>query len=301
MSSVKFPIIGGETMRVTIEDRCGVPAWGDKTQIVSDGFVSVAVTANYDDGTEISVKNANGRRCVQRDARAELVNESLDVVFCAVDPDLYTAVTGYPKIIDPATGNTIGFRVNSAVLPDDHRWGLEVWSDAQGTVACDEAGDVPYGYELWPMLSGGRLSDYTIEENAVTFGISGALTKKGSQWDRGPYEVTTDETGAPDVLQDPITADDHQHVQVTTVPPPEPTDGLIPLDDPDQPPATGASAGIPGTWSPAGAVRPYDLAELAASAITATPTSAWTTGQHVILGDGSTAHWDGTDWVAGPA
>ncbi|WP_217129370.1 hypothetical protein [Streptomyces sp. AC558_RSS880] len=63
--------------------------------------------------------------------------------------------------------------------------------------------------------------------------------------------------------------------------------------------ATGASAGTPGAFSPDGAVAPANLAGLAG--VIATPTSAWTTGQHVVLGDGSKAYWNGTAWVAGQA
>jgi hypothetical protein len=61
--------------------------------------------------------------------------------------------------------------------------------------------------------------------------------------------------------------------------------------------ATGATAGTPGTFTPSGATTPADLAGLAA--ITATPPTPWTTGQHVILGDASHASWDGVAWVAG--
>ncbi|MEV3858479.1 hypothetical protein AB0J38_29715 [Streptomyces sp. NPDC050095] len=63
--------------------------------------------------------------------------------------------------------------------------------------------------------------------------------------------------------------------------------------------ATGASAGTPGAFSPDGAVPPDNLAALAS--VIATPTSAWTTGQHVLLGDDSKAFWNGTAWAAGQA
>jgi len=64
--------------------------------------------------------------------------------------------------------------------------------------------------------------------------------------------------------------------------------------------ATGASAtSTPGSFTPAGAMAPTNLAGLAA--VTATPSSAWTAGQYVRLGDGSSAHWNGTAWVAGVA
>jgi hypothetical protein len=64
--------------------------------------------------------------------------------------------------------------------------------------------------------------------------------------------------------------------------------------------ATGAT-GItsPGTFTPPGAMAPANLAAM--TGVTASPATAWTTGQYVVLGDGSTAHWDGTAWVAGIA
>jgi len=64
--------------------------------------------------------------------------------------------------------------------------------------------------------------------------------------------------------------------------------------------ATGASGtAAPGTFSPAGAMAPANLAAM--TGLTATPNTAWTTGMYVRLGDGSTAHWSGTAWVAGIA
>jgi hypothetical protein len=64
--------------------------------------------------------------------------------------------------------------------------------------------------------------------------------------------------------------------------------------------ATGAT-GItsPGTFTPPGAMAPPNLAAM--SGVTASPATAWTTGQYVVLGDGSQAHWNGTAWVAGVA
>jgi hypothetical protein len=68
--------------------------------------------------------------------------------------------------------------------------------------------------------------------------------------------------------------------------------------------ATGATAGIPGTWTPSGSNPPGDVAALIASSIVATPGTAWTTGQYVqtvTIGVPGQAHWNGTAWVAGVA
>jgi len=60
--------------------------------------------------------------------------------------------------------------------------------------------------------------------------------------------------------------------------------------------ATGATAGTPGGFTPSGALPPADLASLLASDVIATPSTAWAAGQYVLLGDGSTARWDGDTW-----
>jgi hypothetical protein len=66
--------------------------------------------------------------------------------------------------------------------------------------------------------------------------------------------------------------------------------------------ATGATAGTPGAFTPAGATVPANLSALqgASPAVVASPNTAWTTGQNVVLGTGS-AHWSGSAWASGAA
>lgn len=72
-------------------------------------------------------------------------------------------------------------------------------------------------------------------------------------------------------------------------------------------PATGATAGTPGTWTPAGRLPAPSPAMLAANnpvKVTASPATAWTTGQYVqtqTAGVGGRASWSGTAWVSGAA
>jgi hypothetical protein len=73
------------------------------------------------------------------------------------------------------------------------------------------------------------------------------------------------------------------------------------------PAATGATAGTPGTWTPASSQPPASVAALIAgtpNTVTASPATAWTTGQYVqtaTAGVPGQAHWSGTAWVAGAA
>ena len=64
-------------------------------------------------------------------------------------------------------------------------------------------------------------------------------------------------------------------------------------------PATSALEGMPGYYLPSGATVPANVAALAG--LTASPVTAWTTGNYVITADLVAAHYDGTGWVAGKA
>lgn len=298
MGSVKWPVVNGTAMRVTKLDSCGRVAFGEKARVSSDGFVSIAATADVDDGEEITVTNAQGVDCVKVPARPKIKGVTLVVTFCAVDPEMYSAVSGQAAIYDPVSGDAIGFVMDTAVRPSDVRFALESWSEVPGVVCSDDV-TAQFGYLLWANCQGGVLGDYTLENGAVTFQMTNIKTLDGNGWGVGPYNVFHDADGDPAALPEALSPTEHFRAMLTDIAPPENSDGLIPLDDPDAAAATGATAGAPGSWTPADRNRPDMFAAMAG--ITASPTTAWTTGQSVVLEDGSRAYWDGDSWVEGVA
>ena len=72
-------------------------------------------------------------------------------------------------------------------------------------------------------------------------------------------------------------------------------------------PATGATAGIPGTWTPPGSQPPATLVDLMSgvpNTVIASPSSAWTAGQFVqtrTAGAAGRGTWTGSAWVGGVA
>lgn len=66
--------------------------------------------------------------------------------------------------------------------------------------------------------------------------------------------------------------------------------------------ATGATAGTPGTWTPAGSTAAATATDATTRGVVASPATVWTTGQYV---QGTTAgapgemYWSGTAWTAG--
>lgn len=298
MTTRCFSLVRGRVMRVTKLDNCGRPMQSACSTAVSDGFVSVAFSAQTEEGETISVTNAAGKICVRDQACPAFTGYTVEITFCEVDPDVLAIVTNQNSVFNAKSLDAVGFRMNSDISGCDSGFALELWSNVPG-VACDP--DNPnaqgsYGYLLVPFLQGGVLGDFTIENDAVSFVVSGAATKTGSGWDVGPYDVVGDATGQPGPLADPIESGDHLHIEVTDVAPPEPTCGCVALGSP----ASGATSGAPGTWTPTDSVAPRTLTDLqnAAPPITASPNTAWTAGEYVVLGDGSQAAWDGSAWVS---
>jgi hypothetical protein len=284
-------------MRVTRLDGCGRVAPAACSSVVSDGFVSIALTANINTGTDISVENAAGRVCVSDPAVPQFNGYGVVVTFCQVDPELYAMMSGQATVFDGA-GDAVGFRVSSDVDSSDSGFALEVWSNVPAAACSAEAGQGTYGYTLLPFVQGGVLGDFTIENGAVTFTVSNAATKTGSGWDTGPYDVVLDDADAASPLLTAIGTSDHLHVQLTEVAPPEPTTDCVASG----PRSTSGIAGIPGTYGPTDSYPRESFADLTVSpTLTASPTTAWTTGQYILLADGTKAHWTSSAWAAGPA
>lgn len=69
-------------------------------------------------------------------------------------------------------------------------------------------------------------------------------------------------------------------------------------------PATGATAGTPGSWTPPGSSAPTDAAQAGAWGVVASPATAWTSGQYVqgtTVGAAGRMSWSGSAWVGGAA
>jgi hypothetical protein len=296
-----FPLVRGRTMRVTKTDGCCAPAYGPDNMVVTDGFVSVALTANINTPDEIVITNANGKTCVRDAGCPEFQGYGVEITFCEVSPCLFSIVTGQPTVLD-AQGEVVGFRMNSGISVCDSGFALEVWMGVPGVACSGDAGG--FGYLLLPCLQGGVIGDFTIENAAITFTVTGANTKAGNGWGYGPYQVVEDVNGDPGYLPQMLDPDDHLYVSFTAVPPPDETDGCVELEAPPIVPATGATAGTPGMWTPPASTPPANAAAATSAAVVASPTTAWTVGQYV---QGSTAgapgqmHWDGTAWAAGAA
>lgn len=292
-----FGPVSFRVARLTKTDRCGRPIYSDESRLITEGLISVEASAQIDEGSAIEVTNAAGKRCVYRGPKPRHNGYAVTMNFCGVDPFAVNFTTGEPLVRNGA-GDVAGFDVDTEVSGADVGWALELWTDTgEGDVCAPLSGETS-GYLCLPFLSGGVVGDFTVENDALNFSVSNAASKKGHQWGTGPYLVDVDADGAPVALA-PIPPSVALRVLEVGLSAPGESNGAIPLDDPAAPEATGATAGIPGAFVPAGAFRPETVEDL--DGVTATPASAWTEGQGVMLQNGTFAHWTGTAWAAGVA
>lgn len=283
--------IKGRVMRLTALDECGAPLYDSALgMIVTTGFISVSWEHEVEDGTEHTSQNAWGDFEINElDApRVKWLNLGMDM--CEVDPETLVMLSGAVGNFD--TDGIIGafFDNNTNV----NAFAVEVWTRATGQ-ACSPTGDPLWGYFAAVYVRNGSISGGgTIENGPMNLELSGngfgaapdSSNPAISAWGTGPHG------DAPTVNPWPVGA--FRYIGITDVQPPAATNGARAIVL-----ATGATAGAPGAYTPVNAGPPMTIAGL--SGVTASPGTAWTAGQHVVLGDGSTAYWNGTAWTAGVA
>lgn len=289
-----FSPVLGKRLRVIELDTCGAVVAGSR-YVSTDGFVTVTLSSEVEDGTEIIQRNAAGQLCVNERMSDSFKRFTAEIEFCGVNPSLLAIVSNAESYMDYA-GDVAGFTVPEGEI--NKRFALELWTGLSGQ-AClpGEATDEASGYLLLPFVQAGVLGDIAIDgENAVTFSLTGAYTRGGNGWGTGPFNVLRDDTSAPAPL--PLALDPYDHlllIDTALAPPPVACDPVVYAAEP-----TGATAGTPGAFLPTGVVAPADLATLQGLGALG-QTTAWTTGQYVVLGDASHAYWDGAAWAVGQA
>lgn len=223
MATRMFNPLLGKRIRVTELDNCGAPPSGG-SQVVTDGFITLSLSAEVEEGTEIITKKANGALCVNEMTDHSFKRFNVEIEFCEVNPDLF-ALTSVAEAYENYEGDIAGFKIPEGTI--SKRFALELWTGLSGQ-ACEEDMEEPSGYMLLPFVNGGTIGDFEVNsENAVTFTLTGAFTRSGNAWGVGPYDVLQDGgVGAP--LPEALDPSDHLLMIDTGLAPPPNSDGAIP-------------------------------------------------------------------------
>jgi hypothetical protein len=222
----------GKRLRATGLDVCGAVVPGEAEEVSTDGFITVNLSSEIEDGTEIILKKASGALCVNEKRADSFKRFTVEIEFCGVNPSLLALVSNAEPYEDYA-GDIAGFTVPEGEI--DKAFSLELWTGLSGQSCLPGQTGEASGYMLLPYVQSGVLGDITIDgENAVTFSITGAATKGGNAWGVGPYNVMLDETGAAMPLPTALDPFDHLLLVDTALAPPpiacDPT--LVPINPP---------------------------------------------------------------------
>lgn len=290
-------LLRGKMIRVTKLDGCGNPMLGPDSVVTTKGFITLGLTSNTFTGTAVTQELADGTRCINDVPTPVFESFTVALTMCGVDPNLVNLMTANPLVYDDAaTPEAYGIDITSDAPVDSVGFAIEIWSGTADGDACEGDTNLAYGYALLPFIKGGVIADQSWENGAINFSVNGALTKDGSQWGVGPYDVELDgvTTGAEGPLIKPIGTKTHQRIIPVYMPPPIPVAGATALGVP----ATTAVQGAPATLTPTNSYPPLNLAAAIAQPLVASPTTNWTTGNYVLTRSGQRIRWNGTAWVA---
>jgi hypothetical protein len=261
-----FTAFNGTRLRVTRVDACGRPIYGTGAQVVTEGFVSIGMSGEVREGTEIETVNAAGNLCLSEKGADQLKWLSIEAVLCEVDPDLVSLFQPNNTKLFDYLGNVIGF-AESDLQNISVGVAMEVWANVAGADLCDDPDATEtWAYFLLPWVVGGTMGDLTIENAGLNVTIN-SRTKRNGKWGVGPYDVMAADADEDGPMLVPVGAREHRRIFLTTTPPPDAAPGAQPLSNPDGP--------------------AFDLEE-GASPLTSTVETALT-GQSVNWGDGSPA------------
>lgn len=224
------PLSRAKAIRVTRLDDCGAPVEGPNSVVSTTSFVSITTTPVYQDQEDIAITNANGDLCIDDQSDPALRWLELNILLCAVDPDLVNIISGAPLVVDDATPtpNTVGFNWDAST-DGTASFALEVWSGVPGT-ACDASGFATYGYWLYPFVVQSQIQEYVAELGGLQLSFT-ARTSAGSGWGVGPFDVRRDAMTpfGPEPLLVAIGPSVHGHFEFTTLAPPAPVCGATVL------------------------------------------------------------------------
>lgn len=211
--------IKANVMRIVKLNFCGTPITGaGSAVVVSDGFVSIAQSPQYEDGTEYITKKANGALCVNDIDPPAFKRNDLEMVWCVLDPDALVIQTGERLLTDSTSTTGTGVAFGEGL--STNRYSLEVWQPVSGANACNSAGLQQFVYWAFLNVGNAMVGDSTFENGVYNFTVSATTFAASLAWGTGPGSA------GPWVYQ-PVQTGDHYLYNVTTTPPPISSCGAV--------------------------------------------------------------------------
>jgi hypothetical protein len=162
--------VQGAVLRVTRLNSDGTLATGASSCYVTEAFMRVSFTPEYETGDEVAEKNAQGAVCIAYKAPDTLKNVSIEVAICEPDPELTQLMVGGTLLT--SSGQVVGY-ASPTVGVDGNPNGVavEVWSYAVADGR--RRGTLPYFRWIFPFVKLTPSGDRVIENGALANAFSG--------------------------------------------------------------------------------------------------------------------------------
>ena len=323
--------IQGDAIRITALNMDGSIDL-NKPVLTTNGFISASFGTEFEDGDEISEKAADGSICIQYKASDSMKGITFNLSLCSPDPEASALIAGGQIICslapiftvpgDPtsgvcqAAGTVIGYTSPPVGALVGNPIAVEIWSKA--IVKGKPASGTPYFHWVFPYVRVRYEGDREFTNGALANEFSGtgtgndqlAVAGLGGRPQGAADDYRASVPGGVGGGYSAALVNPFSYVRSTSLPAfGWSTDGWTYTPDNSlgcAPVATGATetVGAAGVFTPAGAMAPSSLSDLQAgipAVVIADPTTGWTKGSHVLLADGTQAHWNGTAWAIGPS
>lgn len=212
--------IKASVIRLIKLDSCGVPVTGASSAVVTfNGFISVSVTPDYEEGTEFVQKRADGSLCVVDKDPNELKRVGLEVEVCTMDPDFQVIASGERLLTTSAPVSGTGVAYGEGPLTA--RFSLELWQPISGAGACTPDGTQQYVYWLFGNVGNTMVGDFTFENDVFTYSFSAETKSWSTLW---PLRIGALSTG---LGTNTLQTSEHFLWNITTTPPPVASCGAV--------------------------------------------------------------------------
>jgi hypothetical protein len=171
--------VTGVALRICRLATDGTPLQGATgTVYVTRAFMRVSFTPEYEEGDEVTEKNAAGEVCVTSKAPDTLKRANIELAICEPDPEITELLTGGVLLTasgdtDPAmAGKVVGYATQKVgEAPNEDGVGIEVWSQAINNGARDNT--LPYWRWVFPKAMLRPSGDRVIENGLLANAFEG--------------------------------------------------------------------------------------------------------------------------------
>jgi hypothetical protein len=180
MPDFTLPQLSACRIRVTDLDATGEPVVGANHFYVSDAMVSVGWDPNYEDGDEITEKNACGEVVISYKGDDSLKWGNITITLASPDPFL-AAILSNGTVLTAAAKS--GYAAPPIGVVSGDGVSIEVWTKRIFGGKLDV--DNPYGWWVYPWVKNLRVGGH-VHENAGLKPVYTGQTFENPNWGDGP-------------------------------------------------------------------------------------------------------------------